>query len=174
MKQKVYKCVIRLRGELINTVPLEGVTKDELRLLAFIHGTEAIPSSELKYLGEQEVFYEEASTDDGAVMKRMVESQMDEYRRLARKYDSLVSTGRGKTLVEECFKTRLDDFDNLVNVESAEEFADRVAKEAEAKLEIAAGGEAKAEAMRTHDAAITQHGAIGSKLAESVSQRGRN
>ena len=71
-----------------------------------------------------------------------VRSQMEEYVRIAKKYDmasELIGLGKSRQRVEECFKTRLDDFDDSILV-AADPVA--VAEEMAARAELVALEEA--------------------------------
>lgn len=138
-KQRIFSCEIRLQGSINNTVVLGSVTRDELKLLAYLHGAEALPADKIKYLGMFPV--PTFNPDEGA--PQYVASQDDEYRRLARKYDSLVNTGRGKEAVEKCFNVHLIDFDAIIDAVDPRDAADAAIAEAEARAaatDIAAAG----------------------------------
>lgn len=130
MDQKTYSCVLRFRGELLHSVPLSCVTKHELQLLAFMHGAEAI--AELKFIKSQPVFHPANEAGEAEIVK----SEMDEFKRLARKYDTLVNSGRGKKAVEECFRTRIEDFDAIVAEVDARDAMAKAAEEAEAQAAV--------------------------------------
>lgn len=139
MKQKMYDCTLRFRGEVIHTLPLERVTKDELRLLAFMHGAESVV--ELRYKGEGEI--------EG------IKDQMDEYRRLARKYDTIVNSGRGKKWVEECFKTSITDFDSVIDDVAPQDAVAAAAEAAEKEAAdlVEAAGKERVETVKQIEAA---------------------
>lgn len=170
--QKTYSCQVRLLGAITNTVPLEGVTRDELKLLAYIHGAEALANVE--YLGMRPVLT--FNPDEGSPV--YVESQMDEYRRLARKYDTIVNSGRGKAAVEKCFGVQLLDFDAILDKESPIDVAERQAAEAEARTLVSLAGEQRERDRREGGGAVTTStatpppipaaGNIGSRLASTI------
>lgn len=140
--QRTYTCVLRFKGLILHAVPLAEVTRDELKLIAFLHGADAV--AELRFIGEREVVARMEDTADGP-RPVFVTSQMDEFRRLARKYDSLVNSGRGQRAVEDCFKTRIIDLDSVVEEVDAVDAVERRAAEADAKAEIQAAAKRRAE-----------------------------
>lgn len=124
-KQKVYDVAIALTrtvgGQPLHTVPLTGITKDELKFLSFVHGGDAIVPNTIKYRGEQVVMMSARAGEDsekrGQEIQVPVQSQMQEYVRIVRKYDmnsELVGLGKARDRVEACFRVRLDDFDENV------------------------------------------------------------
>ena len=122
--QKVYDCIFRHGGNVLHSVPLMGLTKPELKLLAFVHGNDAIDTASIKYRGEREIVMRVRAPSghdkEGQEIVVPVESEQQEYKRLALKYDVLSDIDgiqRGKKYVEDCFKVRLDDFDDNVFTE---------------------------------------------------------
>lgn len=146
MEQKIYSCVLRFKGDMLHSIPKEEITKHELQLLAFIHGTPAI--AELRYLRTGRVIdtFLTTARDDGQVV--YVESEMDEFKRLARQYDTIVNSGRGRKAVEECFRIRIEDFDSIVAEVDAVDAMEKKAAEAEAKAALQNGGESRTVAMQ--------------------------
>jgi hypothetical protein len=138
--QKTYDCILRFRGNINNSVPLFGITKHELQLLAFMHGVEALPPTDIRARGEKVIVDEMATAirEDGVVIT--VKNERDEFQRLARKYDLVVDTGRGKKAVEECFRVRLDGFDNIIEEVNPLDAMEKAAADAEAKAALALGG----------------------------------
>jgi hypothetical protein len=122
MEVKTYSCVVKPTKNPLHEVPMQRVTKQELQLLAFIHGVEALPMDRVKYLGKRPMVMTTRLEDDtdknGAIITRRVpvyvNSEMDEYRRLVLKYDTRVNPGRGKQYVQDCFKVVIDGFDHLM------------------------------------------------------------
>lgn len=119
--QKTYDCVFRHGGNLFHSMPLSGVTRDELKLLVFIHGRASVDPSSVRYAGERQVTMRVRAPDghdrEGQEIEVPVLSQEDEYRRLSMKFDvfsDLDGIGRGRRYVEDCFKVRLDDFGDNV------------------------------------------------------------
>lgn len=123
--QKVYDCIFRHGGNLLHTVPLTNLTKHELKLLAFIHGNDAIDTNSIKYRGERTVMMQIRAPEGytnadgrevgGQEILVPVESEQQEYKRLAYKYDVLSDIDgvqRGRKYVEDCFKIRLEEFDD--------------------------------------------------------------
>lgn len=115
--QKTYDCVFRHGGNLLHSMPLNGITRDELKLLVFVHGRSSIDPSSVKFAGEREMSMNIRAPDghdrEGQEITVPVRSQEDEYRRLSLKYDTftdLDGIGRGRRYVEACFRVRLDDF----------------------------------------------------------------
>lgn len=131
-KQSIFNCTMRFRGSVIHTMPLEGVTKDELKLLAFLHSVDSLPSEEIKFVRKDVVV--DRIEDDGTII--YVLSQDGEYRRLSRKYDTIVNSGRGKKYVETCFNTTLVDFGAVIDAVSPVDEMERRAAEAEAKTAV--------------------------------------
>ena len=112
VKQKTYSCELRFRGNQLMTVALSPVTRHELKMLAYIHGAEAIPPQGIKFLGEAEILNPHKPGDD-----KVVRSEMEELKRLAKKYDVLADlegVNRGRRNVEACFNTTLDDFEDVM------------------------------------------------------------
>lgn len=170
-EQRTYSCNIRLQGSIINTVPLERVTRDELKLLAYLHGSGAV--ADIKYLGMYPT--PTFNPDEGA--PQYVEDQMGEYLRLARKYDTIVNSGRGKVAVEKCFGVQLIDFDAVIDEVNAIDSVERAAAEAEARTEVSKAAEQREEERKRSQEAERPaggHGPIGSALAASITERGRN
>lgn len=137
MLQKAFKCFLILHAPQlggsklpINKLPLSPVTMPELKLLAFMHGQDSVV--DIEYINMQEFSY----CEPGKVEAVVVASEMDEYRRLATKYDVKSSvrpetTGRYK--VEKCFRVKLDDFDDLMGrIDDAVTLESQIAR-AEAK-----------------------------------------
>lgn len=145
MDQKTFSCVVRLKGELHHSIPLDLVTLDELKLLAFIHGPEALPTADIRAKGPQKIIFE--TEEDGNVI--YVETQMQEYMRLSRKYDNIVNSGVGRKRVEECFKTRLDDFDALVAAIDPVSAMEQAAAQAEAAAALEEAGMSREAARRS-------------------------
>lgn len=172
--QKTYSCTLRFLGSIINNVPLTGLTREELTLLAYLHGNEAV--ADIAYTGMKPVLT--FNPDEGA--PEYVASQMDEYRRLARKYDTIVNSGRGKAAVEKCFSIQLIDFDSIVDevdaansIDRATLEAERKAAEAEVKSEVSRAGEQReAERKATAEAEAARGGGIGSRLASTIAGSG--
>jgi len=138
--QKTYTCVLKFKGEQLHSVPLEEVTLDELRLLAYIHGGGSIDS--IRTTGMKRIVSHTTEGGDPVY----VENQGDEYKRLARKYDQLVNSGRGKKMVEACFNTHLIDFENVIEEVDAVGQVEALAAVAEAKAQVA-----QAAALRPED-----------------------
>jgi hypothetical protein len=164
MKQKTYSCVLRFKGGVIHTVPLEAVTKSELQLLAFLHGVDAVV--EIKYVGDREFYF---PAGDEGMEPTLVKSEREELRRLARKYDNVVNSGRGRKAVETCFHTTLDDFDSVVAEVDALAAIDSAAQAAEAKAAqavVAAGGaeREKIEKERAEAEAALAKQPVGSRV----------
>lgn len=139
-KQKTYDCIFRHGGSLLHSMPLQGVTRDELKLLAYVHGQDSVTA--IAFKGERQMFMfvraPEGHKKEGQEVEMPVLSQEEEYKRLARKYDTLSDLdgiGRGRRYVESCFKVRLDDMDDGMFKD-----VDPVAaiEEAAARAEIAA------------------------------------
>lgn len=167
--QKSYSCQIRFLGNITNTVVLECVTLDELKLLAYLHGNEAV--ADIKHIGMRPTLT--FNPDEGAPI--YVQDQMGEYLRLARKYDTIVNSGRGKAAVEKCFGIQLVDFDSIINEVNAVDEVSRKAAEAEAKTEMSKAGEQREnERKATLDQPPRNPigGGIGSRLAESIAGGG--
>lgn len=167
MEQKTYSCVVRLKGDLNHTIPLELVTLDELKLLAFIHGPAAVPLSEVRSKGVAKIIMETA--EDGTVAYVM--SQMQEYIRLARKYDDIVNSGRGRKKVEDCFKTRLDDFDAIIAELDPLAAMENVAAQADAAAALEAAGMSRIEALKKVESQPTlpQRVGVGDRFASMQS-----
>jgi hypothetical protein len=161
----VFACSVRLLGSQLNTVPLECVTRDELTLIAYIHGHEAL--ADVRYLGQRQV--PTFNPDEGA--PEFVGSQDAEYRRLARKYDTIVNSGRGKAAVEKCFNVQLIDFDAVVSAVSAADEAERMAAEAEAKSLISAAGEQRESEIKREPEAKPPSGGLGAAIASTFAGR---
>lgn len=169
--QRTYSCLLRLRGDMNTSIPLSPVTKDELKLLAFLHGAEAV--TEIKYLGTAAI--PEWNPDEGA--PKYVQGQDGEYRRLARKYDNIVNSGRGKMAVEKCFNTHLIDFDAIVEAVNPVDAIERQAAEAEAKSEISHAAELRKPPTGEGDAsegANPATGGLGAAVAATIANRSRN
>lgn len=165
--QKSYSCQIRFLGNITNTLPLECVTLDELKLLAYMHGNEAV--ADIKHLGMRPTLT--FNPDEGAPI--YVQDQMGEYMRLARKYDTIVNSGRGKAAVEKCFGIQLVNFDAIINELNAVDEVSRKAAEAEAKTEVSKSGEQReTERKKSADTPqdVARSGSIGSRLAESMAR----
>lgn len=167
MKQKTYDCTLRFLGQIHHQLPLEGVTRHELQLLAFMHGGESIV--DVKFAGEREVFL---PLIEGQTEAKLVRSEMDEFKRLARKYDNLVNPGRGKKAVEECFHTRIDDFEEFVKEVDAREAALAAADAAEAEAAIKAGADAHNAVEKQIEEVARQTGMppVGARFAQTARQ----
>lgn len=159
-KQKTYNCVLKFRGEQLHSMPLEGVTKHELQLLAFIHGADAV--AELRVAGPQRIVSRYTEGGDPIY----VDNEMGEYERLARKYDTIVNSGRGKKAVEECFRVRLTGFENVIEQISAVDAMEAKAAEAEAKAALVSGGATRAAAIEAQKPPTdgAGPGSIGSRV----------
>lgn len=138
MKQKIYNCMLRFKGAILHQLPVNGATMAELKLLAFMHGDGAI--ADLKFVGMQEVYFPKGEAEE---KPRLVESEMDEYKRLALKYEHIVNPGRGRKAVETCFSVRLEDFDAMVAEVDARDAVAQAAEAAEAKAAITEGDEVR-------------------------------
>lgn len=119
-KQKTYDVLFAVTqdvsGRPLHTIPLKGVTRDELKYLAFTHGATSIVSGGITFVGEAVVFAS-GRGEDGKETLIPVRSQMEEYIRIAKKYDmtsELIGVGKSRDRVEECFKVRLDEFDDSI------------------------------------------------------------
>lgn len=119
-KQKRYNVMFAVTqdvsGRPLHTIPLQRITRDELKYLAFTHGATSIVAGGITFVGEEVVMYS-GRGDDGKEVFIPVRSQMEEYMRIARKYDmtsELIGVGKSRDRVEACFKVRLDDFDDSV------------------------------------------------------------
>jgi hypothetical protein len=140
MLQKIYDCTLilwapHLQGAPlpINTRPLSGVTRDEIKLLASIHGADRITNIVAR--GEGEVMML-VPNEHGKTVLVPVKSQMDEYKRLAAKYDTKAAVNEAQTgrfRVEKCFNVKLDDFDDLMETLDAAETLEAQLNAAEAK-----------------------------------------
>lgn len=166
--QRVYNCLMVLRSRLApseavtHTIPLERVTRDELKLLAFIHGVDAVPGNHISFVGTERVV---DHVDDAGVI-HYVESAQGEYRRLARKYDTIVNSGRGRKYVEECFNTTLMDFGAVIEkVDPIVEMEKRAA-EAEAKTAMSEAEQKRQERLRANpqESAVAVGGDVGTRL----------
>lgn len=168
MKMRTYSCVLVSKKNKEHEVPLSGVTKQELQLLAFIHGIESLPTARIRSLGLNDVLVRRGKTPEENVY---VESEMDEYQRLATKYESLVNPGRGKTYVETCFNVKLTGFDHIleeVNALDAMEQAARDADAAEATAAISVGGAVREATLEKAAADAAKTEPVGSKLFASA------
>lgn len=147
MEMKTYACVVKPAKNPLHEIKIDCATKQELQLLAFIHGVDAIPVDRIRPLGLKRVAcaaHRDEATGEPVI--RYVESEMDEYRRLVGKYETRVNPGKGKQYVEECFKVKIDGFDHLlgeVDALSAMEAATAKADQADAEKAIAVGAEAR-------------------------------
>lgn len=158
MDQKTYSCVLRFKGELLHSKPIDCATKHELQLLAFMHGGESVV--DIKFLKSQPVYFPPEEGQE----PRLVKSEMDEYKRLARNYDTLVNSGRGRKAVEECFRIRIEDFDSIVAEVDARESVARQAEEAEARAAIAEAAKNRPEPEPATVVAEPEKKPIGSRL----------
>jgi len=155
-KQKTYDVSLALErtvgGQPLHTVPMTGITRDELKFLAFVHGGDSIVQNTIKFVGEKVVERSERAMSgpkEGQEVFVPVRSQMEEYVRIAKKYDmtsELIGLGNSRKRVEECFKVRLDDFDDsILSVADPLAVAEQAAMAAElAALEEATRPTAKA------------------------------
>lgn len=144
-RQKTYDVVLAVTkdvsGRALHTIPLSAITKDELKYLAFVHGGDAIVPGTIRFIGERVVEHPVRAADgpkEGQEVMVPVRSQMEEYVRISKKYDmtsELIGLGKSRQRVEECFKVRLDDFDDSILV-AVDPLA--VAEEAAARAELAA------------------------------------
>lgn len=164
--QKTYACVLRFKGDVQNTLPLAGVTKHELQLLAFMHGIGSVV--EVRFTGLHQIEFptgdEPTFNEAGVPILRYVETEMEEFRRLARKYDTVVNSGRGRKAVEECFRTRIEDFDAIVAEVDARASMEKAAELAEAEAALKAGGEG-------HERVVQEVAASGAPPTAPVGQR---
>lgn len=160
LKQKIYNCTLRFKGEMLHSVPLERVTRDELKLLAFMHGPESIPPAEIVPLGTEVVLDHEDEHGE----KHYVQSQVGEYLRLARKYDSRVNSGRGRINVEKCFNTTLVDFGAVIEAVDPIAAIDRAADAADAKAALAEAGVQRAQTMKQPEDAPPPRSTPGARL----------
>jgi hypothetical protein len=144
----------------ITAVPLERCTKEELTLLSFIHGSDAVTDVRV----------------DGTYDFHGVESQMDEYKRLADKYDDLSSPAnrgqKGRMKVENCFRVTLSGFETLIDDINAADSADAKIAAAEAATAEAATVEAEvrvaAEEAREAQPMPTIEAPVGSGLGDTL------
>lgn len=149
MEQKMYSAVLRYRGQQMHTLPISEITYHELKLLVFVHGIDAFPTDQIKYVGKKVI--EEVRFVDGRKQRIVISSEMDELKRLARKYDPLSDhTGvpRGRKYVEDCFKMRLDDFETAFEQVDPILVAEQAAIQAEMKAEAEAKAKAEVEAQK--------------------------
>lgn len=148
-KQKCYDVMLAVTrtpgGIPMHTVPMSGITRDELKYLAFVHGGDSIVQTSIKFVGEKVVemaVRADAGPKEGQEILVPVTSQMQEFVRIAKKYDmtsELIGLGKSRQRVEECFKVRLDDFDDSI-LAVADPLS--VAEEMAARAELAALEEA--------------------------------
>lgn len=163
--QKTYSCVLRFQGSMNHAVPMELVTKHELQLLAFMHGTGSVV--ELRGRGEREMSFPE----DADGKSRPVASEMDEFRRLAMKYDTLVNSGRGKKAVEVCFHTRIEDFGAIITEVDAREAILAAADAADAEAVLAQGGADHAKIAKQLEEVEKTNTGVGSRFAETAKSK---
>lgn len=142
--QKLYSLIFRHGGNVLHTMPLHNLTREEVKLLAFIHGGDAVDTASIKFTGQRQITMHvrapEGHERQGQEIEVPVLSQMDEYKRLALKYDvfsDLDGIGRGRRYVEECFGVRLDNMDDSI-FEEVDPIA--AAEAAMAAAEAKAGG----------------------------------
>lgn len=134
LQMRTYECVLVSMKNKDHKLPLVGVTKQELQLLAFIHGVDCVPVDSIKPLGTNPVRM--GRTPEGEPI--YVKSEMDEYMRLATKYDQFVNPGRGKKYVEDCFKVTLGGFDAILSEINALEAMDAAVNKVDKDAAVAA------------------------------------
>lgn len=165
MKQKVYGCILRLNAPHttplnINEVPLENVTREELVLLGFMHGDDAVKN--VRTMGEYEF-----RGENGEILVR--EFPNDEYRRLARKFDVIGSLEeRGRKIVEQCFKVRIVGL--LDGVKDDVKDTQTVASKIDA-ADVAGGALAEGSASRAATETVEKASAsagLGAAIAKSI------
>ena len=170
MEMRTYDCVLVSQKNKDHKIPLTAVTKQELQLLAFIHGPSCIPVETIKPRGPETVSYR---NKDG--VRVQVESEMDEYMRLALKYDQFVNPGRGKKYVEDCFKVTLGGFDAIlseINAIDAMDAAVTQAEQAEASKVITEGATARREVEAAVKARAGDEPPVGSRVFGTAGRAG--
>lgn len=173
-KFKVYDCMFHHGGNLLHSMPLTGITREELKLMVFIHGRDAVPPSSVKFAGERHIFMRVRSTEGERIGQEVdvaVQNVQDEYKRLAKKYEvlsDLDGVGRGRRYVEECFKVRLDDIEDSMFTE-----VDPIAaiEEAAARSELAKAVVREEKTEKPDDAA--SGGGAAPSMSSAFSRAGR-
>lgn len=144
----------------VHSFPMRGVTKQELQFLAFLHGHECFKENEIVFAGKAPVVLQAGSpplpngeVDPNGVPTIYCQSERDDLKRIARKYDKIIDPGVGVKRVEACFGVRLDGFENMVETVNAKEAAGAAAERAERAAAAAAvsSGAARASEIRPQE-----------------------
>lgn len=129
----------------VHSLPIRRVTKQELQFLAFLHGHECFKENEIVFIGKDRVVLQAGSPplpngepDPNGTPTLYCQSDRDDLKRIARKYDKIIDPGVGVKRVEACFGVRLDGFENMVETVNAKEAAGAAAERAERAAATAA------------------------------------